>query len=282
MNKRTAHRLRKSLPAWKRGYSTTGVIFLALVGAIFSVAYFLLPSFFSSQYEGIVVAVATTTPLVEVKEETGFVATHVPLPDAVKAIYMTQCVAGSKKLRDNLVQLIEKTELNSLVIDIKDYSGRMAFKMGTPELDESVSPVCYAPDIADFIETLHEKDIYVIGRITVFQDPYIAKLHPAWAVKKSSDKDANWADRKGIQYLDPGSPAVWDYVVDIAKRSYAIGFDELNFDYVRFPSDGNMKDIYFPKSDAQLSVDPNGGKAEVIREFFEYLSDALRPTGALL
>src|SRR3989344_9160178 len=104
-----------------------------------------------------------------------------------------------------------------------------------------------APDMQEFIKMLHEKDIYVIGRITVFQDPFFAKRRPDLAVKKASD-GSTWKDYKGISFTDPGSKEVWEHIVSIAKESYAIGFDELNFDYIRFPSDGPMSDIAFPWS----------------------------------
>lgn len=199
---------------------------------------------------------------------------HLPTPKVQKAIYMTSCVAGTPSFRDDLVKLVEETELNSLIIDIKDYSGMLSFFPKSEELKEFVSDRCRAPDMKEFIETLHDKGIYVIGRITVFQDPFLAKRRPDLAVKKASD-GSTWKDYKGISFTDPGSKEVWDHAIAIAKESYAIGFDELNFDYIRFPSDGPMSDITFTWSG-------NRKKADVLESFFKYLSGELRPLGVVI
>jgi hypothetical protein len=124
------------------------------------------------------------------------------------------------------------------------------------------------------LEYLNKKNIYVIGRISVFQDPYFIKMKPHLAVKRASD-GKNWGDRKGIGWLDAGGRESWDYVVAIARESHRVGFDELNFDYIRFPSDGNMKDIFYPYSDARIVADPELGKSKVLREFFAYLDSSL-------
>jgi len=200
---------------------------------------------------------------------------HLKTPQAVKAIYMTSCVAGTLSLRDKLVDFVTTTELNSLVIDIKDYTGTISYKPN----DESLLHLwedsrCGVVDMEDFIKSLHEKDIYVIGRITVFQDPHLAKRQPELAVKFASNGEV-WKDRKGLNFTDPGSEVVWDYHVALARDAYNIGFDELNFDYIRFPSDGPMNDIYFPFS-------KNHPKPEVLESFFSYLSKKLKPEGVIM
>jgi hypothetical protein len=202
-------------------------------------------------------------------------ATHVKTPDAVKTIYMTSWVASTRDWRASLVKLIEETELNSIIIDIKDYTGRISFKVHDPLLVEIGSEEIRINDIEDFINLLHQKGIYVIGRITVFQDPYLATLHPEIFVKTETDKNKLWEDGNGIHYIDPGAKFAWDYIVALAKESYAVGFDELNFDYIRFPSDGNMRDIYFPVSEERVNTDIEYGKAKVVRDFFAYLHKEL-------
>ena len=187
---------------------------------------------------------------------------------------MTSCVVGTPSFRDDLVKLVEETELNSIIIDIKDFSGTLSFTPQSEELKPAVSKRCMAPDMKAFIESLHDNGIYVIGRITVFQDPLFAKLRPDLAVKKASD-GSTWKDYKGISFTDPGAKEVWDHTVAIAKESYAIGFDELNFDYIRFPSDGPMSDIAFTWSG-------NRNKSDVLEEFFTYLSAELKPLGVVI
>lgn len=194
--------------------------------------------------------------------------TYIPTPQPTKAIYMTSCVAGTPSWRGALVKLIERKELNAVVIDIKDYSGTITFPPTNPLLKENGGTGCRAADLPQFIYELHQKNIYVIGRITVFQDPYYTKTHPELAVKKLSDGSV-WKDYKGLSFIDVGAKPYWDYIVALSKESYGLGFDELNFDYVRFPSDGNMKDIDYAYSRGKT-------KAEALREFFEYLHGQLK------
>lgn len=202
-----------------------------------------------------------------------FVVTHVPTPKSVRGIYMTACVAGLKSFRNDLAKIADTTEINSIVIDIKDYSGRISFKTDNPLLKPAVSEGCRADDMKEFIGTLHEKNIYVIGRITVFQDPFMTSTYPERSVHKLSDGGV-WKDFKGLSFIDVGSKEHWDYIVALSKESHAIGFDELNFDYIRYPSDGNMKDTSY-------QMPPGSTKPEMLRQFFVYLHDQLKPTGVM-
>lgn len=206
---------------------------------------------------------------------------HIKTPDSVKAIYMTSCVVGTPSFRKSLVNIAETTEINSIVIDIKDYTGGISFDTDNPKLSPYVSNKCGASDMKEFIEELHKKEIYVIGRITVFQDPLYAKSHPEIAVQKASDRSV-WDDYKGINFIDAGAKLFWDHIIELSRESYALGFDELNFDYIRFPSDGPMKDIYYPISENKIVADPDYGKAKVIEEFFAYLHENLKDSGAVL
>ncbi len=192
---------------------------------------------------------------------------HVTTPDAVKAIYMSQCVVGTPSFRDSLVKLIDETELNAVIIDIRDYTGGIAFPTEHPLLKGMVSDACGARDMKAFIEKLHEKNIYVIGRVTVFQNPLYTTLHPDQAVQ--SKKGGVWKDHKGLAFVDVGALPYWETVVALAEESYAIGFDEINFDYIRYPSDGNMADADYIKR--------GKNKQEMLEDFFKYLNDELPP-----
>ncbi|MBI4155741.1 MAG: hypothetical protein HY507_00730 [Candidatus Zambryskibacteria bacterium] len=239
------------------------IIFL-LVVLLFSFLFFiLLPKVFSSHYLlNSNLGQNSTASSVSV-----FVPTYISTPGVVKGIYMTSWTAGSKKLRDALIKLIDETELNTVVIDIKDYTGRIAFPITNPELKAYGSEEVHINDLRDFIESLHKKGIYIIGRIAVFQDAYFVKYRPDLAVKNKAGT-AVWKDKKGISWIDPGSREYWDYIVLLSKEARRIGFDEINFDYIRFPSDGNMQDISYRWS----STTP---KALVLKEFFSYLHNNL-------
>lgn len=190
--------------------------------------------------------------------------THIETPDKVKALYMSSWVASSKDFRNSLIKMIDETELNSVVIDIKDSTGRIAFKIEDEEIEKIGSIENRIKNIREIISILHEKNIYVIGRISVFQDPYLTKVKPEWAIKKLSDGNV-WKDRKGLSFLNPTNSNVKDYVIKIAKKSYDEGFDEINFDYIRYPSDGNIKDINYNLVNGKT-------RGDNIEDFFRYLS----------
>jgi hypothetical protein len=198
---------------------------------------------------------------------------HVPTPVPVRAIYMSQCVVGTPSFRDELVKLVDETELNAVVIDIRDYTGKIAFPIDEPDLKDYVSDECGADDMQEFVERLHDKGIYVIGRITVFQNPAYTKAHPEEAVQHV--EGGVWKDHKGLAFVDVGARPYWDHVVKLSTLSYELGFDELNFDYIRFPSDGDMKAAVYSWSDGK-------SKADALEEFFAYLHNKLAPTGAVL
>lgn len=209
------------------------------------------------------------------KEKEELQISHIETPDSVKAVYMTACAAGTSSFRKNILSLVDDTEINSVVIDIKDYSGTISFSLSEDLMRENEgSQGCRVKDMREFVDMLHDRDVYVIGRITAFQDPVYAKKNPNFAVQKNSDKTV-WADNKGISFVDPGTKQFWDYLIRIGSESYKAGFDELNYDYIRYPSDGNMRDIYYPVSDGQE-------KDVVIRQFFEYLNNQLEETDAIV
>lgn len=253
--------------------------FLAVtITGFFYLSYFAIPSLFPLNYKLSILPSDFVTgeiyKIVQFGNDIKKFVTHINTPSRVKAIYMTNWVAGNKRLRNPLIKMADETEINSIVIDIKDYTGRIAFEVSDPLLKAYGAYENRIPDVKELIEELHNKNIYVIGRISVFQDHYMVGKRPELAVKRKSD-GAVWKDFKGISWLDAGSKDVWDYIVALAKESYLVGFDELNFDYIRFPSDGNMKDIYYPWSN-------NRPKTEVLKEFFSYLRDKLDNLGAPL
>lgn len=199
-------------------------------------------------------------------------ATHLNTPEPLKALYMTSCVTATPSLRQSLKELVEATELNAVVIDIKDYTGVVSFPNNFPKSD--VGRGCVVSDIQRFVHELHEKNIYVIGRISVFQDLSYVKSFPELAVKKINSGEV-WRDHKGLTFVDVGARLYWDYIVEISKRAYELGFDELNFDYVRYPSDGNMEEANYTWSNASST------KADMLENFFSYLSDNLKSVGVV-
>ncbi|MEK7609661.1 MAG: putative glycoside hydrolase [Patescibacteria group bacterium] len=212
---------------------------------------------------------ATSTDLIGASSTPIFVVTHLPTPNPLKGVYMTSWASGSKKSRDHLFDLVDNTEINAVVIDVKDYTGRISFSVSSPELIATGAAESRIPDVRQFIGALHKKGVYVIARISAFQDSYLINIHPEWAVKTKTGEI--WKDYKGVRWLDPGAKPVWDYLAAIGNESYAIGFDELNFDYVRFPSDGNLDNISYSWSDGK-------SRSEIMKEFFVYIHDQFAST----
>ena len=261
-----------------KNFNLKSVLILGSVLGGVSAIYFGVPSMNSvtyvSDYQDVLATetVPPEEPIEEIKEiaPPPIIVTHIKTPDQVKGIYMSQCVVGTPSFRERLVKLIDTTELNSVIIDIRDYTGKISFTTENPILKDMVSEACGTTDMKGFIKHLHDKNIYVLGRITVFQNPYYTKVHPEQAVQK---KDGGvWTDYKGLAFVDVGAKPYWETVVELAKESYAQGFDEINFDYIRFPSDG-------PMSQAVYSWSGDRAKVDVMESFFKYLHENLKPLG---
>jgi len=277
-------------------YFYIGLTLIVILVLAFFVSPILLPATFVVNFKAgnlasSTIPMATSTIATSTSVVIKKVITHEKTPEAVKAIYMTACVAGTPSFRAKLLKFANETEINSIIIDVKDYTGTISFDIDHPSFKDNAGTGCRVKDMVGFVETLHQNNIYVIARITAFQDPYITKLHPEWAVKKNSDRNIVWKDRKGISFVDAGNKEMWQYLVDLGLESYAAGFDEINYDYIRFPSDGDMKDIYFPWSNdilinniARPAIGTStpavkSGKSIVMREFFEYLHEHFAPAG---
>ncbi len=249
-------------------------LLIALAAAAAAAAYLLVPDFFAISYQGPASPAPTLVASSTIDSQLSTPrAAHVARPNPLKAIYMSQCVSGTPGFRQELVDLVDQTELNALVIDIRDYTGKISFPTDNPKLSGMVSDKCGAKDMRSFIETLHSKGIYIIGRITVFQNPYWSELHPEHAVQ--SAQGGVWHDRKGLAFVDVGAKPYWDSVVELAKESYALGFDEINFDYIRYPSDGVM-------ADAVYSWSNGASREQKLEEFYQYLHEHLSGTGMVL
>ncbi|PLX28359.1 sugar fermentation stimulation protein [Candidatus Parcubacteria bacterium] len=203
--------------------------------------------------------------LSSVSQENTDVKNSKPEKREVKGIYLTAYSAGSTKKIDSIIDLIETTELNAVVIDIKDYSGFLLYDSQVELVNELGVKQNRIGDVSELIKKLHEHDIYVIARQTVFQDPVLAERRTDLAIK--SKAGGIWRDQNGLAWVDPTNRQVWDYNVVIAREAIDLGFDEINFDYVRFPSDGNMSLVVYNTGDKQ--------RYEVMHDFYAFLNTEL-------
>lgn len=187
----------------------------------------------------------------------------------IRGVYMNEFAANSQNAamvntRGTIKKLLDETELNGVVIDIKEAGG--------PNLPYSLKK---------FIDELHQKGVWVIARVVVFRDASQKEKNPSWYVKKlvsatSTDGFATttetfWQDSAGGYWLDPKNKDAQDYIIGFSKKAIDFGFDEIQFDYIRFPSDGDTINIIYPYYDAAAEK-----KYEVIRDFFSYASSQLR------
>jgi len=202
---------------------------------------------------------------------------EVPRPPVqlVKAIYLTSWSAATPTRLSRAIQLTRDTELNAVVIDVKDFTGKVFFETSNPLISELKSVEPRLGDLKRLVDRLHENSIYVIVRIAVFQDQHLLKVRPDLAIRNPSRQI--WRDRMGLGWVDPASEEVWKYIVELGREAAAAGVDELNFDYIRFPSDGNVEDIRYPVFDNSIRT-----RRHVIESFFAYLTSQLRSTGAVL
>lgn len=192
-------------------------------------------------------------------------------PLDVKGLYLTHFGVSSKLLRERAMKLIRETELNSVVIDVKGDRGLLSYKYDIPLARRiGAHKLPTIKNIGSFIADLHRQNIYVIGRIVVFKDDLLANAEPRLAIiNKNSGRP--WIDNEHLAWVDPFQKEVWDYNLAIAVEAAKAGFDEVQFDYVRFPTDGRISAARY----SQPNTSENRVKA--INTFLETTQKALQP-----
>lgn len=188
----------------------------------------------------------------------------------VKGIYVTAYSAGGSRM-DQLVDLVDQTELNAMVIDIKDDLGNITYKTDNPDLIKWGKPQPFIRDIDALMARLQKHDIYPIARIVVFKDTILAKKHPELSFRH---KDGSvWSNGKGDSFVNPYNKEVWDYNIEIAKEAAKLGFKEIQFDYVRFP-EGFEK-----RADSLIYTKNEMSRVDAVSSFVKYAKEQLEPLG---
>lgn len=155
-------------------------------------------------------------------------------PFSPKGIYLSSYGISSLKLRNSALDLVRNTQINTFVIDIKSDSAMVTHKSAVPLANEiGAQKLVLKKDLPELIAKLHEQGIYTIGRIVTFKDTLLAQAHPELAIKTSSGQ--LFRDNEGLAWVDANHKEVWDYNVALAEEAAQMGFDEIQFDYVRFP-----------------------------------------------
>ncbi|MEI6305276.1 MAG: putative glycoside hydrolase [Deltaproteobacteria bacterium] len=189
-----------------------------------------------------------------------------------RALYITSWTAGISRF-NTLIDMASRSYLNAVVIDIKDSTGKVGYDSKVPLVTQTGAYQKRIRDLDAILKYCRDKKIYTIARIAVFQDPNLANARHDLAI--GSKVGGAWKDRKGLAWVDPASREVWDYNIAIAKEAAAKGFDEVQLDYVRFPTDGKLKTLSYPVYKGNVP------KHEIIRNFFQYVDQQLKPVDVL-
>ncbi len=194
------------------------------------------------------------------------------IPVKAKGIYISSYVAGTIPMVDSLIAEIDRTEANTLVIDLKDDFGRIACKMDSPLVKEVGSVKVCISEMEQLMKKLKEHDIYVIARIPAFRDAWLGEAKPDWCVKLADG--TVFRDRDGNAWVNPYKQEAWDYLAEIGTQARRLGFDEVQFDYVRFCTEKGMQDAVFDKEDVK-----GRSRTDIILEFMEYMYQKLKDEG---
>ncbi len=198
--------------------------------------------------------------------------TRVPRPEIVRGLYVNRWAALGQKMT-RLINLAKKTEVNALVIDVKDDRGFTLYKSRVPLANQigadTTRPMSHAR-LRAILDTMVAHNIYSIARIVVAKDPLLARAKLEWAIKRKGTLEP-WLDKNGNPWLDPHHTEVWQYAADLAKEAWDLGFSEVQFDYVRFPDEKRLvSETVYPLANGRI-------RAQVIRDQLGYVYSKLHP-----
>jgi hypothetical protein len=191
-----------------------------------------------------------------------------PLPDEVRGVHVSMALAGIPGKLEQYIAM-KSSGLNTIELDVKDENGDLGFVANVP-LARKIGAAnrYYNPQRA--VAKIHAAGLYLIGRVVTFEDPALSEGAPWLAVQRADG--SRWLNNAGLGWTNPYDKRVWKYNVDIAEQAAKLGFDEIQFDYVRFPSDGDISQIRYPGKHAQ----PMGW---TIPMFLKYARSRLKPLG---
>jgi hypothetical protein len=197
----------------------------------------------------------------------------VPTPTELRGLYVNRWAAIGRRMWE-LIDLAKRSEVNALVIDVKDDRGLVLYPSRVPLAHAIGADTVYPmrPErMRAVLDTMRAYGIYPIARIVVAKDPLLAEHRTTWAIRRRSDPSQPWLDSHGKPWLDPHHPEVWRYAADLACEAVSLGFSEVQFDYVRFPDDDRIaREAVFPLAAGRV-------RAEVIRQQLIAMHEWLRP-----
>ncbi len=191
------------------------------------------------------------------------------LPIELRGVHVTMGLASLPGKLDEYLEL-EREGLTAVELDVKDENGEIGFITRSVPLAVSIGAARDYYDARDAVRKAHDRGVYVIGRIVVFEDPVLSRARPDLAIRRTDG--SVWRDAAGLGWTNPYDRRVWKYNVDVAIAAARAGFDEIMFDYVRFPSDGDVAGaVYGRKGSLE--------KREAVPAFLRYAKSRLEPFG---
>ena len=191
-------------------------------------------------------------------------------PPIIRGIYLNAYKAGSAMHRKRFIEIADQTEVNAFVIDVKDERG-IHYRSQLP-LPVQLTPPAEITlrDIKGLADTLRAHRIRSIARIVVFKDPILSKARPDWSVQRPGG--GLWVDKAGNTWVSTWDENVWDYNLDIAEEVARAGFDEIQFDYIRFAEP-------YKSLPPQVHPKARGDRADAIAAFLNEAKRRLHPLG---
>jgi hypothetical protein len=207
---------------------------------------------------------ATTTP----KKNKAQGRAMPELPAEIRGVHVTMALAS---LPGKVEEYSSMVGVNTIELDIKDENGEVAFHRLAPPLARQVGAAMRYYDPKKVATQLHKQGIYLIGRVVCFEDPILSEKRPELAIQTTTGEV--WRNHAGLGWTNPYDKRVWDYNLEVAKAAVRAGFDEIQFDYVRFPSDGDIESAVFPGKRREAM-------AVTIARFVHYATKRLHALGA--
>jgi len=201
---------------------------------------------------------------------------HFVKPAHVKGLYWTAWTAGSTKARNKLLDVIDHTELNAVVVDIRD-EGQVFLKTKIKLADESKGTINAIAKPYDLLAALEKHKVWPIARIACFRDSYVPKKFPELGIKFANG--TTWRDKKRFSWLDPYNKKNWEYIGEVVDYALDLGFPEIQLDYVRFPSEGKASSQVFPAKKGYAKAGDNS--ADVIADFAKFIGEKVHKRNAV-
>lgn len=198
-------------------------------------------------------------------------ATASQAPAQIRGIYLNAYAAGSQKRLATLLRMADSTEINTFVVDVKDEKG-MRYRTDLA-LQKQIGGEVTISNLKTLVDSIHAHNVWAVARIVVFKDPMLSKAKPDWSIKNPSG--GLWMDKAGNTWVSAWDPNVWEYNIAIAEEVMKAGFDEIQFDYVRFPEP-------FPSLPKQIHPNAKGDRTDAIVEFLKKAEPRIHALGGVL